>query len=44
VISVQLNKQSGAYEGQILVDMGGNQLMLHSGAVRCGVGCGWRAG
>ena len=37
VISAQLNKKSGAYEGQILVDMGGNQLMLHNGPVRCAV-------
>jgi hypothetical protein len=38
VISAQLNKKSGVYEGQILVDMGGNQLMLHNGPVRCTVG------
>jgi hypothetical protein len=38
VISAQLNKTSGAYEGQIFVDMGGNQLMLHNGPVRCTVG------
>jgi hypothetical protein len=38
VISAQLNKKSGAYEGQIFVDMGGNQLMLHNGPVRCTVG------
>ena len=37
-ISAQLNKKSGAYEGQIFVDMGGNQLMLHNGPVRCTVG------
>jgi hypothetical protein len=38
VISAQLNKKSGAYEGQIFVDMGGNQLMLHNGPVRCTIG------
>jgi len=38
VISAQLNKKSGTYEGQIFVDMGGNQLMLHNGPVRCTVG------
>lgn len=37
VISAQRNKKSGAYEGQIFVDMGGNQLMLHNGPVRCTV-------
>lgn len=38
VISAQLNKKSGTYEGQIFVDMGGNQLMRHNGPVRCTVG------
>ena len=38
VISAQRNKKSGVYEGQMLVDMGGNQLMLHNGPVRCTVG------
>jgi hypothetical protein len=38
VISAQINKKTGAYEGQIFVDMGGNQLMLHNGPVRCTVG------
>jgi hypothetical protein len=37
VISAQLKRKSGAYEGQIFVDMGGNQLMLHNGPVRCTV-------
>jgi hypothetical protein len=37
VVSAQLNKKSGAYEGQIFVDMGGNQLMHHNGPVRCTV-------
>jgi hypothetical protein len=40
VVSAQFNKKNGAYEGQIVVDMGGNQLMLHSGPVRCTVGKG----
>src|SRR5262245_60516455 len=30
-ISAQLNRKSGTYDGQIVVDMGGNQLMLHNG-------------
>lgn len=38
VISAQLNRKRRAYEGQIFVDMGGNQLMLHNGPVRCTVG------
>jgi hypothetical protein len=38
LISAQLNKKTGAYEGQIFVDMGGNQLMLHNGPVRCTIG------
>lgn len=37
-ISAQLNKKSASYDGQIIVDMGGNQLQLHSGPVRCTVG------
>ena len=40
VISAQLNKKSGSYDGQIFVDMGGNQLMLHNGPVRCTVAAG----
>ena len=40
VVSAQLNKKSGTYDGQIFVDMGGNQLMLHDGPVRCTVGTG----
>ena len=40
VVSAQLNKKSGTYDGQIFVDMGGNQLMLHNGPVRCTVGTG----
>jgi hypothetical protein len=37
VVSAQLNKRTRSYDGQILVDMGGNQLMLHNGPVRCTV-------
>ena len=40
VVSAQLNKKSGAYDGQIVVDMGGNQLQVDSGPVRCTVGAG----
>jgi len=39
MISAQRDK-TGAYAGQIFVDMGGNQLMLHNGLVRCTVGPG----
>jgi hypothetical protein len=38
VISAQLEKKTGAYVGQIVVDMGGNELQLHNGPVRCTVG------
>ena len=38
MISAQHDKNTGAYAGQIFVDMGGNQLMLHNGPVRCTVG------
>jgi hypothetical protein len=38
VISAQLNKSSGAYDGQIVVDMGGHEVQLHSGPVACTVG------
>jgi hypothetical protein len=37
VISAQL-KANGAYGGQIVVDMGGHELQVHSGAVTCTVG------
>ena len=40
VVSAQFNKRSRAYDGQIVVDMGGNQLQLHSGPVRCTVDAG----
>jgi hypothetical protein len=38
VISAQLNKARGTYDGQFVVDMGGNQLQLDSGPVSCRVG------
>ena len=38
VISAQLNKASGAYGGQIVVDMGGHELQVHAGPVACTVG------
>jgi hypothetical protein len=37
VVSAQLNKKTRSYDGHILVDMGGNQLMMHNGSVRCTV-------
>jgi hypothetical protein len=37
VVSAQLNKKSRAYDGQIFVDMGGNQLMHYNGPVHCTV-------
>ncbi len=37
MVSAQLNKKTGAYEGQIFTDTGGNQLMLDNGPVRCTV-------
>ena len=38
VISAQLNEASGNYDGQIVVDMGGHELQVHSGPVVCTVG------
>jgi hypothetical protein len=38
VISAQLNKARGTYDGQFVVDMGGNQFQLDSGPVSCKVG------
>jgi hypothetical protein len=37
VISAQRNRRSGSYDGQIFVDMGGNQLMHYNGPVHCRV-------
>jgi len=38
VVSAQRNRRSGSYDGQIFVDMGGNQLMHYNGPVHCQVG------
>jgi hypothetical protein len=38
VVSAQRNRKSGSYDGQIFVDMGGNQLMHYNGPVHCRVG------
>jgi hypothetical protein len=38
VVSAQLAKMSGTYDGQIFVDMGGNELMHYNGPVHCRVG------
>ena len=38
VISAQLNKATGAYEGQLVIDSGGNELQLDNGEVRCMAG------
>jgi hypothetical protein len=38
VISAQLNKAGGTYDGQIVVDMGGHEVQLHSGPVACTLG------
>ncbi len=35
VISAQRNKANNTYEGQILTDLGGHQLMLDNGPVSC---------
>lgn len=37
VISAQLNKKSGTYDGQIFTDTGGNELMHDNGPVHCRV-------
>jgi hypothetical protein len=34
-MSARLNPKTGAYEGQIFTDLGGNQLMYDKGPVRC---------
>jgi len=38
VISAQLNKVRETYRGQIVVDMGGNELQLYGGPVTCRIG------
>ncbi|HAU1193285.1 TPA: hypothetical protein ACT96X_003021 [Legionella pneumophila] len=34
-ISAQLNKRTQTYKGQFMSDLGGNQLQLDNGSVRC---------
>ena len=38
VISAQRDKAKASYDGQILVDMGGNQIQLDNGPVSCKAG------
>jgi len=38
VISAQLNKAAGTYDGQLVIDQGGNELQLDNGPVRCKAG------
>ena len=38
VISAQLNKAKGTYDGQIVIDAGGNELQLDNGPVSCRAG------
>ena len=42
IISAQLNKKSGTYDGQFFTDTGGNELMQDNGPVHCTVGAGSR--
>ena len=37
-ISAQLNKAKGTYDGQIVIDAGGNELQLDNGPVSCKAG------
>ncbi len=37
VISAQLNKARGTYDGQATFDLGGNQLMMDNGRISCRV-------
>ncbi len=37
VISAQLNKAKGTYDGQIVLDLGGHQIMMQQGSVSCTV-------
>ena len=37
VISAQLNKAKGTYDGQATFDLGGNQLMMDNGPISCSV-------
>jgi hypothetical protein len=38
IVSAQLNRKRGTYDGQIFTDTGGNQYMQDNGPVRCTVG------
>jgi hypothetical protein len=38
VISAQLNKAKGSYDGQIVIDQGGNELQLSNAPVSCKAG------
>jgi hypothetical protein len=38
VISAQLNKAKGSYDGQIVIDEGGNELQLSNAPVSCKAG------
>ena len=38
VTEMAADKNTGTYEGQIFVDIGDNQMMLHKDPVRCVVG------
>jgi hypothetical protein len=35
VVSAQLNKAKGSYDGQIVLDLGGHEIMLQHGPVSC---------
>jgi hypothetical protein len=37
VVSAQLSKARGSYDGQIVLDLGGHQIMLRQGPVSCTV-------
>lgn len=37
VVSAQLNKAKGSYDGQIVLDLGGHEIMLRQGPVSCTV-------
>jgi hypothetical protein len=37
VVSAQLNKAKGTYDGQIVLDLGGHQIMMQQGPVSCTV-------
>jgi RecB family endonuclease NucS len=37
VVSAQLNKAKGSYDGQIVLDLGGHEIMMQHGPVSCTV-------